>query len=286
MARVARAPNHLGDAIMAQPALIALARQGPLIVQGPAFLHDVVGHVPGITVQPPGPLSHRVEEALLFTPSLRAAWQARRARRRIGTPTDGRRWLLTDAITRRPGHRSETYAAIAGVVGAHASGAPQIPVSGAPSADVPEGHIGLNPIVKGGVTRAWPAFGALARRMRQPVVFYGGPSEHHAVAAVADRHRQCVGLPLAVFATTLQRCALFVSNDSGAAHFARAVGARVLVVYGSTVPERTGPAGAFAVRGAPVPCAPCYRNRCPTHRECLAVPVQRVVEAVRAVLGG
>ena len=287
MRRVVRAPNHLGDAVMSLPALAALAALGPLEVQGPGWL-PVLVHGLGISTSAPGTLPRGVDEALLFAPSLGAAWAARRARRRVGTPSDGRRWLLTDPIQPRI-HRAGTYAAVAEAVGAQVVGEPRIELpGGAVAPEVPAGHVGLNPVVAGGPSRAWPGFGVLADALIAlglPVVFYAGPGELRALEAIAGGHPIQAGLSLPSFALILQRCAVFVSNDSGAAHFARAVGAEVVVVYGSTSPGCTGAAGAVAVRGPALPCAPCYRPGCPLDRGCLQIEPERVLRAVQGILG-
>jgi heptosyltransferase-2 len=275
---IARAPNHLGDGVMALPALHALARVGRLAIAAPAWGGDLYRDVPAAVI-PRGVLP-RADAAVLFPPSLRAAWQALRCRRRIGTPTDFRRLLLTDLVAEGP-HRADTYAALAAVVGAVVEGPPVwASRPDDPDVDVPADHVGLNPVSVSGAVREWPGFAALARELRGPVVVYGGPGEDDRVAEVAGPHPRRVGLPLPAFARALRRCRLFVSNDSGAAHFARACGVPTLVLYGSTAPERTGPAGARAVVGPRPACAPCYGRRCPTDRECFAIPVDAVLAEI------
>lgn len=280
MRLLARAPNHLGDGVMAIPALRALAGLGPLTVQAPGWGRELYAEL-GVTLAPPGP-APRLDAAVLFPPSLRVALQALPARRRIGTPTDLRRPLLTDVVPEST-HRAETYAALAAVLGARAEGPPTF-TGRAPAPAVPEGHIGLNPVSASGEVVEWRGFRALADRLGRPVVFYGGPGEAARVAAVAGPHPTRVGMSLPAFASALERCAVFVSNDSGAAHFARAVGVPTVVVYGSTRPERTGPAGAAAVVGPSVACAPCYRKRCASRPRllCLGLTVESVQAAVEA----
>ncbi len=281
---VARAPNHLGDGVMALPAITALARLGRLEVRGPRWIGDLYGHL-GVALAPPGRLDRRIDAEVLFPPSLRAALEARRARRRVGTPTDFRRWLLTDVVEERE-HRAETYAALARAVGASPAGAPRLGVPKGPIPPVPPGHVGLNPCAGAGRVREWPGFGALADRLDAPLVFYGGPGEQARIAVVAGRHPIRVGLSLPDFARALSRCAVFVSNDSGAAHFARALGVPTVVVYGSSAPERTGPAGAASVRGPAPPCSPCYRARCRFDHECFDIDAERVRVEVVGLLGG
>jgi heptosyltransferase-2 len=280
---VARAPNHLGDGVMALPALQALASLGRLTIHAPGWGTDLYRGVDARVV-PRGPVQGG-QVAVLFPPSFRAAWEARRVPRRVGVAADGRRWLLTDVVERGL-HRRDTYAALAGAVGAEVNGPPVWhPRSGDPAVRVPEGHIGLNAVTPSGETVAWRGFADLARRMDRPVVFYGGPREAMAVDSVAGDHPRRVGLALPAFASALARCAVFVSNDSGAAHFARACGVPTVVVHGSTSPARTGPHGASAVEGEAA-CRPCYRKACRFGLECLQIEVDRVEAAVREVLGG
>jgi heptosyltransferase-2 len=277
----ARAPNHLGDGVMALPALEALSRAGPLVIAAPRWGAELYRDLDAQVI-PRGTMP-RADIAVLFPPSLRAAWQGRRATRRIGTPTDFRRWLLTDVV--EPGlHTADTYSRLAAAAGVVPEGPPRWVVRpDDPVPEVPDGHVGLNPVSASGEVREWPYFAALATRLRRPVVVYGGPGEEARVIPRSGRRETRIGLTLPAFAQALRRCALFVSNDSGAAHFARACGAPTLVVYGSTVPERTGPAGADAIVGPRVACAPCYGRRCPTSLECFAVPVDQVLARIAAL---
>lgn len=264
---------------MALPAVEALARVGDLVVHGRPRLHGVFAGVDA-EFRPPGRI--RADVAVLFAPSFRAAWEARRVARVIGTPTDLRRFLLSDVVSVQPS-RAETYRRLAAAAGAEPVGVPLYAERGR-AADVPLGHVALNPLVAGGSNREWPGFTALADQLGVPLVFYGGPGEGERLAAIARDHPVCVGLSLPDLAATLQRAALVVSADTGPAHFARAVGVPTLVVHTSTTASRTGPAGAMALEGPQLPCRPCYANRCTENLECQAIPVERVLEAVRAVV--
>ncbi|MEQ1508194.1 MAG: glycosyltransferase family 9 protein, partial [Myxococcota bacterium] len=169
-----------------------------------------------MTVRPRGALAP-ADAAVLFPPSLRAAIEARWCRRRIGTATDHRRWLLTDVVAEGP-HRFDTYRALALAVGARVDGPPRWAWrEDDPPVSVPPGHIGLNPVSVSGAAREWPGFADLARTVQRSVVVYGGPGEQTRVAAVAAGRTVVAGLSLPAFARALRSCALFVSNDSGAA---------------------------------------------------------------------
>ena len=275
---LARAPNHLGDGVMAMPAIEALARIGEVTVQAPRWGADLYAGVP---VRPRGPIEGGFDAAVIFPPSLRAAWECRSASRRIGVRGDfGRLWLLTDVVPERV-HRRDTYAALVEVLGARVSGEPAFPGTWTPAS---RRRVGLIPISPSGATVEWQGFRALADRL-DDVVFFGGPGEDDRVAAIAGRHPRLVGAPLAEFAQQLRSCAVIVANDSGAAHFARACGVPTIVVFGSTVPARTGAAGAIAVEVEQDPhCRPCYRKECRYALECLRIPVGRVLAEVEAVL--
>ncbi len=134
---VARAPNHLGELVLAIPALEALAARSrrqngaPLLLQLPAWLLPVL-HLSGLDVEPlPLEDRHAVRTAaralrragagrgVLLTPSFSSALIFRVAglAARRGTAGGGRSFLLTDAIDRAPllrGHRVAEFLAIAG----------------------------------------------------------------------------------------------------------------------------------------------------------------------------
>ena len=83
----------------------------------------------------------------------------------------------------------------------------------------------------------------------------------------------------------LKLCDVFLTNDTGPMHVAAAVGTPVVVPFGSTSPELTGP----GLPGDPrhrllkseAACAPCFRRTCPIDFRCMTgITVECVVEAV------
>ena len=97
--------------------------------------------------------------------------------------------------------------------------------------------------------------------------------------------------PLTVAAALLARADAAVTPDSGLMHLAAAVGAPVVALFGSTVPELGfAPAGdGHGVLGRALPCRPCAvhgRRVCPLgHLACLAeLAPDAVAEAVAAAL--
>jgi heptosyltransferase-2 len=87
----------------------------------------------------------------------------------------------------------------------------------------------------------------------------------------------------------LRSCRVLLTNDTGPMHVAAALGTPVVVPFGSTAPELTGPglpgAGHHRLLRAPVPCAPCFRRECPIDFRCMqGIGVEAVVEAVLSLL--
>jgi lipopolysaccharide heptosyltransferase II len=83
----------------------------------------------------------------------------------------------------------------------------------------------------------------------------------------------------------LKLCRVLLTNDTGSMHVAAALGTPVVVPFGSTTPELTGP----GLPGDPhhyllqsgAACAPCFRRECPIDFRCMNdIPVSRVAAAV------
>ena len=94
--------------------------------------------------------------------------------------------------------------------------------------------------------KTWPAFDAFTQQLKQQardLVACPGPGED---AIVRDHHpgvRLLAGVKLGVYGGLLRRAALVISNDTGPAHLAAAVGTPVLSVLGPTKPEQWAPWG-------------------------------------------
>lgn len=81
------------------------------------------------------------------------------------------------------------------------------------------------------------------------------------------------GFPLPQVAAILERCQVFVGNDSGMTHLAAAVGAPVVAIFGPSDPIRWAPKGSEVriIQNA-VSCSPCEREAmsCCNSRHCLS----------------
>ena len=146
-------------------------------------------------------------------------------------------------------------------------------------------------------TKRWPAarFASLCCRLRHrglQVVLTGSVAEaplHAEICAQAPGTQSAAGQGnLAVLASLIACCDAFVANDSGPMHLARAVGVRVVAIFGCTDPTQFDMRG-HALLYAHSTCAPCSfygRSHCPRgHLQCLhAIDVEQAEAAVVQLL--
>ena len=224
---------------------------------------------------------------------------ASRAPLRAGLDTAGRGWFLTHKVADRGfgvQHEAEYWldvAAQAGSLPRPADRRPRLPLTGADHAAATAllselGLPGKGPLIAVhpgagwySPARRWPAahFSALVTRLVRErdaeVLLLGGPDElalaAEVQAGVADdarRHVHAVAGRTAIAATgaLVQRCALFIGNDSGPLHIATAVGAPALGIFGLSNWQAFGPyvpgtGSAAAIIRRDLPCQPClYRG--------------------------
>ena len=294
--RIIRAPNHLGDVVLALPALVADS-DPVLVVRGlTPILRMALGDQRVVPFQrgfsgwrtAVGALRRsRFESGVLMTPSFSAAWMMRwgGVSHLRGTATDGRSWLLKDRIDTaelRPLHRINQYRLILGQDVAveprsHHLTVPTELMARWRDALREDGRrlVGLFPGANA-PARRWPTerFRELARvRAEQGdrVVVLGGPGERALTAHVADAAPQVLDLGgrtgMDDLAAVLAVLDLLVTNDTGPMHLAGSVGTPTVSLWGSSSPDEVRQTGApdFGVTGPDLPCKPCYRNHC--HRK-------------------
>jgi heptosyltransferase-2 len=162
---------------------------------------------------------------------------------------------------------------------------------------------GLNPGAEYGPAKRWPVekFIAAAREIQNRTnctwLTFGGEAE----AAMAHRIESAIPSPPSAIwnlagKTTLRElmallkiCRVLLTNDSGPMHVAAALGTPVVVPFGSTSPELTGPGlpgdARHRLLKSDAPCSPCFLRECPIDFRCLnGIGVKRVVEAVLSVV--
>jgi heptosyltransferase-2 len=320
---IVRAPNHLGDVVMALPGLAAAPEADVVITRGLAPLLTLVRDTRTIIPFARGAKgfgdavrairARHHDTAVLLTPSFSSALMMRLAVPHVrGTATDGRAFLLRDVVPvdhakgrSRPGLYMEL------VTGE----SPERPP--APRIHVPRAlkekwwqHAGIEPrpligIFPGGnaPSRRWSPdrFAAVADALAadHTVVVFGGPDESAVTQIVAGRRALDFGgrTDLLMLAAALSECHILISNDSGPLHLGAAVGVPAVALFGAGDPVETGVVGAAhtLLRHPELPCVPCVRNECPrrgtgyvlpeARNECLQlITVPDVLSAVRGML--
>jgi lipopolysaccharide heptosyltransferase II len=131
----------------------------------------------------------------------------------------------------------------------------------------------------------------LDQRLGWPLVLTGGAHE----APLIDEIREACGvavhslageLALGEMGAALRLATIVVSNNTGPAHIAAAVGTPLVDLYALTNPQHTPWQVRHRVLYHDVPCRFCQKSVCPQgHNDCLAkIPPERVVEAVCGLL--
>jgi heptosyltransferase-2 len=296
-----RAPNWLGDAVMATPFLKRLGEKNPgavidvLAKPGLTEIFQGAPGVSGVVPLPPGknPLalarkirSRTYDRAYLLPPSFSSAlsvWLAG-IPQRIGYATDFRSPLLTDA---RPlderFHYVRRYLGLLGEPGA--------PV-GTEDLHVPrstEKELDAFMQTKGGfgngkTLAVAPGSRAPARRWFperfaetinglgtewESVLLMGAPEDRPIADAVARLTKRktlnlCGETTLPLAAAILKRANALLTNESGLMHVGWAVGVPLVIAAGPSNPKITSPFGPQVqiLQTREVPCVPCVRNEC------------------------
>lgn len=146
-------------------------------------------------------------------------------------------------------------------------------------------------------SKNWPLghFAALARRivdeLGAELHLIGGAGDRPAAEAVIRQagvcaRNHCGEHNLGQTCALLARMDALVANDSGPVHMAAAVGTPCVVLFGPTLPDRTGPFGAGHRVLRLGNCPPCRAKRCRRGEAiCLSqLPPEQALAAVREVL--
>ncbi|HYD63661.1 MAG TPA: lipopolysaccharide heptosyltransferase II [Noviherbaspirillum sp.] len=132
----------------------------------------------------------------------------------------------------------------------------------------------------------------LSATLHCPLVFTGSEDETSLVEEIRhglpDAHSLAGQLDLGQLSALIALAPVLVSNNTGPAHIAAAVGTPVVDLYALTNPQHTPWQVPSRVLYKDVPCRYCYKSLCPEgHNLCLTgvAPLQ-VVRAVNELLGG
>lgn len=314
------APNWLGDAIMALPAIRAVRRHfadRPLTIAARASVAPVFRAVSGVDRilvidRRTGSGKLDADIGILLPNSFRSAWQLKRAgvRERWGYRSDFRGWLLTKAV-RRPRPKvtyPEYYAKLVSQLGIEPG--PLVaelqlpPAMKATGASLLEAHgwkpgqplIGLAPGAAFGHAKRWPSrnfaelASALQREYGAACVILGRAEDRDASAGINGI--DLVGrTDLPALMGVVSHCTTLVANDSGALHLAAALGVPVVGIYGPTDERYSTPlasvepaAGRVTTLSEPVFCRPCFMADCPIDHRCMKrISPERVLDAIRRI---
>jgi ADP-heptose:LPS heptosyltransferase len=149
-------------------------------------------------------------------------------------------------------------------------------------------------------SKRWPVerYEVVARRLIDSganIVIVGGPQEASIGAALGTRwpsgrwwNAAAHHLTTREMAAVLQRCALYVGNDTGPMHVAAAVGTRCVAVFGAQHPEGSWHPygdGHVVLRTRPA-CSNCYLSDCTRYAsKCLTdIPAETVWRACEQAL--
>jgi heptosyltransferase-2 len=146
--------------------------------------------------------------------------------------------------------------------------------------------------------KRWPAenYAVLADRcvdtLKAQILLLGSKDELEVSQRVADRmHNKPIVLTgqtdIAEAVAVLSIADLLVTNDTGPAHIAAALGRPTLVIFGPTNPLTTRPFSPFAeIIRHPPDCAPCMLRDCPIDHRCMtAITPDEVFSHAQALLG-
>ncbi len=170
-----------------------------------------------------------------------------------------------------------------------------------PSGAAPLGTPAIVALCPGSINsraKRWPAerYGALADslidELNAEVLLIGSPEELNVSQEVRRRMRNKPIMmtgktTLAQVAAVLSLVDLLVTNDTGPAHIASALGRPTLVIFGPTNPLTTRPFSPVAeIVRRPPDCAPCMLRDCPIDHRCMtAISPQDVFGRARLLLG-
>ena len=156
---------------------------------------------------------------------------------------------------------------------------------------------GLNPGAEYGPAKRWPAekFIAAAKEIQKQTdccwLIFGGKGDIELAGSIdsalrtphSTLHNVAGKTTLRELMALLKCCRVLLTNDTGPMHVASALGTPVVVPFGSTSSELTGPVFSpnAKILKSDAPCSPCFLRECPIDFRCMnGISVESVVEAV------
>ncbi len=325
-----RAPNWIGDAVLAIPSIKVIREEFQkaeitlLVRPWVAGLFASAPFVDRVWREPrPQGLSEwsritreirrrQFDLALLLPNSFESALMMflGRVPERIGYATDGRSWMLTNAVSAfEDRHQVHYYLDLAKTI-CPASGQPSIEIEATQeekdnarkllaAEGIVQGRpfLVLNPGAAYGSAKRWheerfaETAAILAREMELQIAIIGSEAER----PIAEQIRNTISCNVAVLSGktsletligVLSESSLMITNDSGPMHVAAALGIPTVAIFGSTDETATSPVGPRSrVVKHPVECSPCLLRECPIDHRCMnLVTVEDVCRAARELI--
>ena len=158
---------------------------------------------------------------------------------------------------------------------------------------------GLNPGAEYGPAKRWPVekFISAAKEIQQRTncawILLGGKGDLQLCGQIESEIQNSKfkiqnlsgQTSLRELMTLMKICRVVLTNDTGPMHVAAALGTPVVVPFGSTSPELTGPGLPGDTRNrllkSDASCSPCFLRECPIDFRCMnGIGVEQIVQAV------
>jgi heptosyltransferase-2 len=156
--------------------------------------------------------------------------------------------------------------------------------------------VGVNPGATYGSAKRWlpERYAALADKIQEYygayILVFGAAGEKEIGQKVTALMKKpavnlCGHTTLGEAMALIDRCHLFITNDSGLMHVATALEIPLVAIFGPTNSQTTGPTGSKSrVVRIPVSCSPCLQPDCPTDHRCMQdIKVDTVFEMVKTL---
>lgn len=254
--------------------------------------------------------SGKFDLGILLTNSFSSAYQLWRGqvRCRFGFRNDFRHFFLTKALSipveKGKEHLVRTYKRLLSPLGIEISDStPRLFIDREEKEEVealllklgiPQDAtlVGINPGAAYGSAKCWlperfkKVAEALLENPKATLLFFGDKTGK----ALADEI--CAQLParainlagktnLRQLLALIDKCDVFLTNDSGPMHMAAALKVPLVALFGSTNEIATGPYKHGHVIHKHVSCSPCYKRTCPIDFKCMkSIEVREVLEAL------
>ena len=305
-----RAPNWIGDAVMATPVFSLLRKKYPsssIAVLAKPHIIELLQHDPSIDsfiplkrdLVPFLQANYCDAEGLLLTNSFSSAllFYKGKVKNRIGFSTHHRTFLLNTPLQRPlDEHQIIEYQRLLQPFDIEPGDEPPaLFLHDEEKVQFPNKTIGIHAFAAYGAAKCWPlsSFRQLAEQIADSykdvdIIFFGDAKSHQAIEKTISGLPRTYNLAgktsLRELIASIDATSLFISNDSGPMHIASALGKPLIALFGSTNSKKTGPYQATILEKH-VSCAPCMLRRCPIDFRCMrAISVDEVFQSIKDLL--